>query len=47
VSFYALRFRHLRLKPAWALAALIPPRNLIVPIFLIVKEHASTGQTRI
>lgn len=47
VGFYALRFRQLRLNPAWALTALIPLGNIIVPIFLIVKEPTSLGQTHI
>jgi hypothetical protein len=47
VGFYALRFRQLRLNPAWALAALIPLGNIIVPIFLIAKKPASPGRTDI
>lgn len=46
VSFYAFRFRQLGLSPAWALASLIPLGNIIVPIFLIVKEPELLGQTR-
>lgn len=39
VAFYALRCTQLRISPWWALLALIPPGNVVVPIVLIVIDQ--------
>jgi hypothetical protein len=45
VGFYALRLRVLRHSPLWALVALIPVGNIILPIYLIVKESNLISET--
>lgn len=39
VTFYALRCRQLGVSPLWALVALIPVGNVVVPIVLVAMKE--------